>query len=354
MTVKLSQQDFRELVELVQGIPDFAQGRDRRGLVAAALEGSPRADTILAGLDLDGSPRSAAVEVVKSLADFGQVAYGKEALGVFLGYLQGIVGEEQGAFIASLLSTYPMNDVGAVRNLHIDHWRGTESVQDVREKIIGENTLRDISILEIAQEAARAVVRVGLPAGAGSGFMIAPDLLMTNHHVIASRQDAARAELMFNYELDRSGKAREPVTVGSVEGGLFHTHPGLDYTVFQLAGPPAFGAPLQLRSVIVQRDARVSIIQHPGGHFKKISMQNNFVAYADRQVVQYYTSTQPGSSGSPVFNDAFEVVAIHHSGGMLEEPGSGRRYLRNAGSSMVAVLEDLKRNAPEIHDRLTS
>ena len=354
MTVRLSQQDFRELVGLLQSVPDFARGRDRRGLVAAALEGSPRADTILAGLDLDGPPRSAAVEVVKSLADFGQVAYGKEALGVLLGYLQGIVGEEQGDFIDSLFATYPMNDVGAARNLPIDRWRGTESAQDVREKIIGEDTLRDISMLEVALEAARAVVRVGLPAGAGSGFMIAPDLLMTNHHVIASPEGAARAELTFNYELDRTGKAREPVTVAAAQGGQFHTQEGLDYTVVQLTGPPEFGTPLRLRPVVVQRDARVSIIQHPGGHFKKISMQNNFVAYADRKVVQYYTSTQPGSSGSPVFNDAFEVVAIHHSGGMLEEPGTGRRYLRNAGSSMVAVLEDLKRNAPEIHARLRS
>jgi V8-like Glu-specific endopeptidase len=352
MTVKLTQGDFRRLVDLVQGLPDFSGGRDRRRLVAAALEGSPRAGTILAGLDLGGTPRGAAVEVVKSLADFGQVAYGKEALGVFLSYLQGITGEEQAEFVASLFATYPMNDAGAARNRPIDRWRGTESAEDVREKIIGENTLRDISMLEMALEAARAVVRVGLPDGAGSGFMIAPDLLMTNHHVIASREEAAGAEFMFDYQLDRSGKAREPVTVSAAPTDVFRTDEPLDYTVVQVAGPPDFGAALTLRPAVLRRDERVSIIQHPGGHFKKISMQNNFVAYADRQVVQYYTSTLPGSSGSPVFNDAFEVIAIHHSGGMLEEPGTERRYLRNAGSSMVAVLEDLKQNAPEIYARL--
>jgi len=52
--------------------------------------------------------------------------------------------------------------------------------EDVHEKILGENTLRDISILELALEAAQAVVRVGLPTRVGSGFMIARDLLMTN------------------------------------------------------------------------------------------------------------------------------------------------------------------------------
>ena len=81
-------------------------------------------------------------------------------------------------------------------------------------------------------------------------------------------------------------------------------------------------------------------------------MQNNFVEYIDRRTIQYTTSTEPGSSGSPVFDDDFHVIAIHHSGGMIAEPGTTRRYLRNAGSSMSAVLEDLKAHAPEIHGRL--
>ena len=85
-------------------------------------------------------------------------------------------------------------------------------------------------------------------------------------------------------------------------------------------------------------------------------MQNNFVAFANARLVQYTTSTEPGSSGSPVFveqdDGRFAVVAIHHAGGMLREPGSPQRYLRNEGISMIAVLDDLKQNAPEIFARL--
>lgn len=352
MTVRLNQDDFRRIVDVVQAHSDFANARDRRRLVAVALEGSPRADTILAGLDLEGTPRGAAVEVVKSLADFGQVAYGKEALGVFLNYLQGIVGDEQAEFIAGLFTAYPLNDVAAIRQRPIGDWRGSESPEDVREKIIGENTLRDVSMLELALDAAQAVIRIGLPGGAGTGFMVASDLVMTNNHVITSKDDAARAEFTFSYELDRAGKARDPVTVGALSDGAFHTSAALDYTVVQLREPPNFGAPLKLRPALVRRDERVSIIQHPGGHFKKISMQNNFVAYGDRKVLQYTTTTLPGSSGSPVFNDAFEVVAIHSEGGVLREPGSGQRYLRNGGTSMIAVLADLKANAPAITARI--
>ena len=352
--LELQREDFRRLATLVQDLPEFANVRDRRRLVAGALEGAPRASTLLAGLDLDGSPRGVAVEVIKTLAQFGQVAYGKEALGVLLNELLDRIGEgENQDFIRTLFANYPL-DRPVVRNrpIPLDQWRGTASVEDVREKIIGENTLRDISLLELALAAARAVVRIGLPGGAGSGFMIAPDLLMTNHHVIASAAQTEHAEFTFNYQLDRHGKACETLTAGAKPQGLLHTHPELDYTVVQLAAPPAFGEPLRLRAVRSERDARVSIIQHPGGHFKKISMQNNFVAYADNTVVQYFTSTEPGSSGSPVFNDAFEVIAIHHSGGMLEEPGTGRRYLRNAGTSMIAVLADLKAHAPAILGQL--
>ncbi|TXG84359.1 MAG: serine protease, partial [Thermomicrobiales bacterium] len=125
-----------------------------------------------------------------------------------------------------------------------------------------------------------------------------------------------------------------------------------DYAVVQLDDPPDFGSPLNLRAALVRRDDRVSIIQHPGGHFKKISMQNNFVAYADREVVQYTTTTLPGSSGAPVLDNDFHVVAIHREGGVLQEPGSGQRYLRNGGTSMIAVLTDLRANAPAVYARI--
>ncbi len=208
-----------------------------------------------------------------------------------------------------------------------------------------EDFTRLVSVLRDLPDFANVRDRRRLVEAALEGVPRGADLLMTNHHVIRSRQQAEAAEYDFNYQLDRDGKPCPVTTVSARAGGLFHTQPELDYTVVQLAEPPAFGLPLRLRAAVLPRDARVAIIQHPGGHFKKISLQNNFVAYADNRVVQYFTSTEPGSSGSPVFDDDFAVVAIHHSGGMLEEPGSGRRYLRNAGTSMGAVLADLRQAA---------
>jgi V8-like Glu-specific endopeptidase len=63
----------------------------------------------------------------------------------------------------------------------------------------------------------------------------------------------------------------------------------------------------------------------------------------DRRI-HYLTDTLPGSSGSPVFDQRWRVVALHHSGGWLREPGSEskRAYLRNEGILIDAVIDGLR------------
>jgi V8-like Glu-specific endopeptidase len=349
--VQLDPHDFRRLTRIVEKLPGFGNVRDRRRLVAGALEGAPKTDVILALLDLDGAPMVVSVEVVRELSRFGRVAYGKEALGVFLNYIQPSTGDEDSDFILDLFQKYPLDTPASPSRL-IDRWRGLDSLADVQEKIIGEDTLRHIYILNLALEAEKAVVQLRTPNGMGTGFAIAPNLLMTNNHVIASRETAEQTEYTFNYQLDINGKECPIQTVQALPEGAFYTNAELDYTIITLKDAPDFGSPLILKNQQMLPDDRVAIIQHPGGHLKKISMQNNFVAYADNKVVQYTTSTLPGSSGSPVFDNEFKVVAIHHSGGMLPEPSTQRRFLRNAGTSMIAVLKDLQTNAPEMYARL--
>ncbi len=352
--IKLEKFDFQTLTQLVQNLPEFGMERERRRLVAGALEGESKADMMLARLDLGGSPMGAAIDTVRYLQGFGQVADGKQALGVFLNFLKPYLGAEHVEFIESLFTRYPL-DAALISNRPIDLWRGKENPEAIKEKIIGENTLRHVNMFELALEAAKAVVhlRVTRENGQeefGMGFMIAADLLMTNHHVIASSQEATATEYTFNYQLGFDGIMLDVTPARAIPDGVFYTHQALDFTILQLAGEPGrkFGY-VCLKPVRASKDDRVAIIQHPGGHFKQISMQNNFVTYADAQIVQYITSTLPGSSGSPVFDDTFEVIAIHHSGGQLEGPGSGRYELRNEGTSACAILEDVQRHAPHIY-----
>jgi V8-like Glu-specific endopeptidase len=353
MTVQLTSSDFKKLVDIVAKDANFRNVKERVRLLAGALEGSPRANDILSTLDLDGAPRGVAVEVVQRLSNFGRVTIDKEALGVFLNYLLFFKGEVdvEADFIRGLIGAYQL-DRPMILDSEISEWRGDETSAAIQEKIIGENTLRHIRILELGLDAARAVVHVSIPGGSGSGFMIASDLLVTNHHVVENVQTAIAGTYTFFYELGRDGKQKPVIAASAHAEGIFYTNKELDYTVIQLADVPSFGEPLKPRPVVMHRDDRVTIIQHPGGHYKKVSLQNNFVAYADSRVVQYTTSTMPGSSGSPVLDDDFRVVAIHHSGGMIAEPDTQRRYLRNEGISMVSILQDIQLQAPEICARL--
>lgn len=353
MTVQLSRDDFQKLVRIVARDDNFADVTGRRRLMAGALEGEPRGGDILSQINLDGAPQGVAVEVIRRLSNFGRVSADKEALGIFLNYALFFKGEEDqdATFIRGLFDMYAL-DKPILPDRRIDEWRGTETERSVQEKIIGEDTLRHIRVLELALEAAKSVVHIDTPGGYGTGFVAGSDLLVTNNHVLDSADEGAASTFTFNYQLNLAGKLQDTVAVSAQGGGLFHTNPDLDYTVIQLAEVPESAQPLVLKPVQVKRDDRVSIIQHPGGHFKKISMQNNFVAYADNRVVQYMTSTMPGSSGSPVLDDEFQVIAIHHSGGMLMEPSTQLRYLRNGGTSMIAVLSDLKTTAGDIYKRV--
>ncbi|AGL18721.1 trypsin-like peptidase domain-containing protein [Actinoplanes sp. N902-109] len=353
MSVSLAAEDFERVVAILATMPDFRTAQQRADLLTDVFAGTPRGDDVITSLDLDGTPRAVAVRVVQRLQLFGQDEPGREALGVLLNKMLSYLGGGGSAqVLRSVLVRYPLATPPAVDDTGIGEWRGGDTPSGTAEKIIGENTLRDIFVLELALDAARAVVRVLAPGWVGTGFMVSPRLLVTNHHVLPDRAVAAASSYTFNHQVDRARRARPAEVAGARAEGLFHTDERLDLTVVELETPSAAFQPLVMRARRAGRGQRVTIIQHPGGHYKKISMQNNFVAYADDRVVQYTTSTEPGSSGSPVFDQDFEVIGVHHAGGLLSTPGSTERQLRNEGISTVAILADLARNAPEIAAQL--
>jgi hypothetical protein len=353
MSIQLTGEDFNHLVNILRQLPDFRTVDRRVDFLDDVFAGSPRKDDVLGLLNVDGTPQAAAVRLITRLTQFGQDEPGQETLGVLVNKLLVYLGGgDEADFLRTLFTRYPLKGTPAAAR-GLDDWRGRESPADVQEKIIGENTLRHVRLLELALTAARAVVRIHNDAGLGSGFLAGPGVVMTNHHVIATPQMAQQSAFTFNYQLDLESKPAPTHTGRALPDGRFYTNPDLDVTLVEIEDAPPDVAPLSLVRLRLQRDQRVNIIQHPGGHYKKISMQNNFVAYADGRDLQYLTSTEPGSSGSPVFNDDFVVTGIHHSGGNLLEPGSNRRYLRNAGSSMIAVLDDLRENAPDLYARLS-
>jgi S1-C subfamily serine protease len=221
------------------------------------------------------------------------------------------------------------------------------------EAIIGDNNLRPIAFLALGSRIARAVAMVEIPAiGDGTGFLIGRDVLLTNNHVISSEVKARKAVIHFNYEKDIDGNDTVVRKVRCAPSSGFQTSKALDsgadadhldYTVVKLAEPVGdeYGWIDLDPGVSIGTGDDVAVIQHPDGQPKKIAIADNEVVYADDLLVQYLTDTNKGSSGSPVFNDSWEVVALHHSGGDIVQPGDPQRHYQNEGIAIGAIIEKL-------------
>jgi V8-like Glu-specific endopeptidase len=211
------------------------------------------------------------------------------------------------------------------------------------EKVVGLNNLLSIGWVGRALELAACVCRLNLPAGAGSGFLIAPDLVLTNHHVLPDEDSAKVAVAEFNYQVDWDG-TMEPVRRFTCDPTFFHSNKELDYAIVRVNGAPGdlYGfVDLGKRAEATVNDF-VSIIQHPNGGPKKIAFTDNKVSAVFNDLVQYSTDTEPGSSGSPVFNQDWELVGLHHRGGGLAGP-DGKKYFTNEAIQIAPVVRDAAR-----------
>lgn len=223
-------------------------------------------------------------------------------------------------------------------------WKGTLPADTV-EKIMGkQSTFLPVSFLEIGLLRARAVARVQLESGElGSGFLLKDNLFLTNHHVIASSSQAASATVQFNYQQSPSGLDLQPTTFSLDPDRGFATSAENDWTFIRVGGDAnADWGATEIEEVDVSAADRVNIIQHPSGGPKQIAIYHNVVAYVDDDRIQYLTDTLPGSSGSPVFDSQWRVVALHHSGGWILEPQTKNHVFRNEGININRVLEGLK------------
>ena len=99
---------------------------------------------------------------------------------------------------------------------------------------------------------------------------------------------------------------------------LYLSDAELDYSLVAVADDPDLASygwlPLIEDTGKLLVGETVNIIQHPNGEPKQLAIRNNQVVDELELFLHYQTDTDPGSSGSPVFNDQWEVVALHHSG----------------------------------------
>jgi endonuclease/exonuclease/phosphatase family metal-dependent hydrolase len=171
--------------------------------------------------------------------------------------------------------------------------------------------------------------------GMGTGFLVNRGLIMTNNHVLEDESQAQDSIAEFNYE-----DGHTPVVVKLQPRRLFLTDIDLDFTIVACDDTPITNiVPIELLRdpATITRNELASIIQHPAGRRKEIALHNNEVTRVKDKVIHYRTDTEPGSSGSPVFNNRWQLVALHHAG-WIEPDGRAT----NEGIRIAAIIEKLR------------
>ncbi|MCC6875817.1 MAG: trypsin-like peptidase domain-containing protein [Sandaracinaceae bacterium] len=225
----------------------------------------------------------------------------------------------------------------------------TEAISRHFEKVHGKAEFLPARFLLDGAERAKAVCRISGPQGRGTGFLVAPAVLMTNNHVLATADEArdAVAELGF---ADGDTLAR----VGLQPERLFLTDAELDFTLVACEPQPVEGfpiIPLLRNPATVAPGERVQVIQHPRGRRKEVALHDNHVTAVKDLVVHYRTDTEPGSSGSPVFNLAWDLVALHHAGWEEGKDAEGKPIAVNEGVRISAIVAHLIRRLNEAPER---
>lgn len=235
------------------------------------------------------------------------------------------------------------------------------------EAILGDTGTQSFEWWQLGLNRARAVgaIHAGLSRRIGTGFLVAArdlgvgdsgePLLLTNFHVVnrVGSGGALRptdAQVVFDAV---APKSRFQVTDVVWESPV-DRH---DAAILRLSGIPADIelVPVAPALPIVEDTARVYVIGYPGGGGLEFSFQDNALLdhegpplgkppIAGVTRVHYRAPTEPGSSGSPVFNSAYwQAIALHHAGGQMSalnaKPGT---VSANEGIGLLSISDALR------------
>lgn len=248
--------------------------------------------------------------------------------------------------------------------------RGTVDLQGVH----GADYFKTLVWYRNGLDRARSVARVSREdrSGGGTGFLIEgaelhPSLgrdlvLLTNAHVVHPEPQEPSTlhpqEVVIRFEALTEKIAAQRFRVREI---LWCSNSdNLDVSVLRLDAPPKCRPRIRPYRIagtlpaVEQGKARVYIIGHPAERSLRFSIHDNHLLGRDAAdtLLHYRTPTQPGSSGSPVFNSEWELIAIHHATwkeGVELTPLVRRSHqysAANQGIALRAIRERMKASPP--------
>jgi endonuclease G, mitochondrial len=238
------------------------------------------------------------------------------------------------------------------------------SLPEYKEAIVFQDDMVPYSYLRLGLAAGQSVARLLTPRYDGkksskkgywgTGWLVSPTRLMTNHHVLNARDRGEKAAspedfrlqalatvIQFDYESDESATTPVPVVA------LHEFDEALDFAILEIAPQPdrpALSISAEPLTIAKKDYVPLNIIQHPRGLGKKIAIRNNLATSSNLTDLRYFTDTLPGSSGSPVFNDDWKVVALHRG----STTASGVKFqgrttaVLNVGTPIHRILEKIQ------------
>lgn len=213
-------------------------------------------------------------------------------------------------------------------------------------------------LLRGLQQCANAVCKVSFMdrPTTGTGVLIAPDLILTNYHVLSEQivqdqsQLAEKARTLlfeFGFVSEEHNIPLSPDTFNpEATNPIVCCSPPsqLDYVLLrveQKINSADYIKPVSIQSKVslLSPNDGLNILQHPEGNVMQVSLSASGVVQVlpNQNRVWYVNRTQGGSSGSPCFNKNWELVALHHAS-MSRGFGSVRE-----GILLSSILDDISR-----------